>query len=114
MKEQTSQEKETADYNEAEDAPHPWQKAHVIYEIVRRYSQNFVQVTVAIKNHCVVVPGLSGPEPNPTWPSNERADHNQQNPHQETPTEHVHRKASLSQCVVTVAERIRIDIRKDH
>src|SRR5260221_263011 len=69
-------------------------------------ANNLVQVAVAIENYRVVIPGLTRPEPNPARPANECSNEDQKNPHQKPPTEHVHRKPSLPQRVVTDAERI--------
>src|SRR2546421_9639224 len=72
----------------------------------RNAPDNLVQVAVAIEDHRVVIPGLPRPEPNPARPADKCSDEDQENPHQESPTKHVHRKPSLPQRVVTVAERI--------
>src|SRR2546423_14476611 len=73
-----------------------------------------MKVAIAIEDDSVVVPRLSRPEPNPTWSTNKCADKNQQNPHQKAPIEHVEGKTTLTQRVITVAQRIRVDIRKHH
>src|ERR1043165_6502753 len=72
----------------------------------RKPGHNFMQIASAVENYCVVVPSLSRPEPDPTRSANESADDDQEDPHQESPVEHVHRKAALAQRVVTVAQRI--------
>src|ERR1700680_1531873 len=67
-------------------------------------SDNLMQGAVAIKDDRVVIPSLSRPEPNPARPAYERADENQQNPHQKAPGEHVHCEPPLLNRVITVAE----------
>src|SRR6476659_5213589 len=80
----------------------------------RARRNQIVEIDVLIKNDCVVVPRLSRPEPDPTRSTNEGADEDQKDPHQEAPTKHHDREASLAKRVVSVAQRIRIDVGKHH
>lgn len=68
MEEQTSQNEEATDNEEPENAPYPGKKAQVICEILWCYSEYFVQIPIPIKDHRIVVPGLSGPEPDQPGP----------------------------------------------
>src|SRR5207244_12825492 len=79
-----------------------------------RQANNFVNVAVTIEDHRVVIPSLARPEPNPARTANERADKDQQDPHQKAPAKHIDCKSSLPIRVITVAKRVRIDIRKNH
>src|SRR5438132_7174098 len=103
---------ETADYIKASDDNRA--ENHLGDPIAADESQagnrrhDFMQVAIAIKNDGVVVPSLSRPKPDPTRAANERADKNQQDPHQKTPAEHRDRKPTLLDRVITIAQRIRI------
>src|ERR1700682_1914021 len=83
-------------------------------EVLWRQADNLMQVTIALVNDRVVVPGLSGPKPDPARAANKGADDNQQYPHQKAPTEHGQRKPSLFDCVIAIAERARIHVGENH
>src|SRR6185436_18431111 len=42
----------------------------------RACGNHVVQVDVLVEHHCVVIPSLSRPEPDPTWTTNKRPYHN--------------------------------------
>ncbi len=75
---------------------------------------NVVQVPVAIVDHRIVVPGLTGPEPNPTRPTDKRANDDQENPLEETGAKHPERNPALLDRVVAISQRVRVNIGKDH
>ena len=62
-----------------------------------------------------MVPGLSGPEPLPARPANERADENHGDPqNHEAEQKSANCEFALLPSVVARTERVRIDIRNDH
>src|SRR5258705_9157858 len=77
-------------------------------------SNHVMQIDVLIEDYRVVIPCLPWPEPDPARPSNERANEDQRDPHQKSPAKHPESKAALFERVVTVAQWIRINIRKYH
>src|SRR5258705_8909430 len=68
-------------------------------------SNPIVQVDILVENHRVVIPGLARPEPDPARATNEGANNDEQNPHQEAPTKHTNRKPALPDRVITVTQR---------
>jgi hypothetical protein len=77
-------------------------------------SNPVVKIDVFIENDSVVIPCLTGPEPNPAGAANESSNHDQQDLHQESPGKHANSKAALFEGVVTVTQWIRIDVGKHH
>src|SRR6185503_10337836 len=67
---------------------------------------NFVQIPITVKNNCIVVPRLSRPKPNPARSADESTDYNQEDPHQESPAEHVYGEAPLPVGVIAVTQWI--------
>src|ERR1041384_8837608 len=98
MEEQSADEVEAADHERAED------------QLARhtRNAEDFVQVAVAIIDDRVVIPTLSGTEPDPTGAADERADDDQRDPHEEAPEKHRDGEAALPPRVVTIAEWVRV------
>src|SRR5947207_2389049 len=104
MKEQRADDVERADHDRAKDRF--GDPTGIENSETGNAADNLVQVAVAIEDHRVVIPSLPRPEPNPARPADKCSDEDQENPHQEPPTKHVHREPSLPQRVVTIAERI--------
>src|SRR2546423_12746827 len=77
-------------------------------------SNPVVEIDVLIKNHSIVIPRLTWPEPDPTGSSNKSPNNDQEDPHQEAPTKHAHSETALPQRVVTIAEWVGVDVRKNH
>ncbi len=55
-----------------------------------------VQVDVLVEHDCVVIPRLARPEPDPAWSANERADDDQEDPHQKAPAKHSNRESDAA------------------
>ena len=96
MQADSGQNVESADNNCAEDRLDP--------DV--RDAEDVRQINILIEDDGVVIPSLSGPEPNPTGASNERADEDQHEPRQKPEAEHAERELALLDCVVAVAERV--------
>src|SRR5437763_13489139 len=86
----------------------------MVRKVTDRQANNLMHVAIAIEDHRVVIPSLARPEPNPAGTANKSADKDQQDPHQKAPAKHIDCKSSLPICVITVAERVRIDERENH
>src|SRR5712691_6201556 len=108
MKEQPSQDVETTYYQQSEDELKRigGKKTQVQQFADATRRDPIVQIYVLVKHDRVVVPSLSRPKPNPAWPTNERADEDQKDPHQKAPAKHANRETPLPECVVAIAQRI--------
>jgi hypothetical protein len=69
-------------------------------------AEQIVQVAVLVEHDGVVIPSLTGPEPDPTRPAYERADHDQDDPSEPADAEHAERKLALADRVIAVPQRV--------
>src|ERR1017187_2962440 len=77
-------------------------------------SENVGQVAIDFEDQPVVVPSGSRPEPHPSRPPDESADHDHGNPKDdEAEDEREDRELALLEGVVAVPQRVGVDIRND-
>src|ERR1044071_3202962 len=103
MKEERADQIETAHDNKPEDKLRRILAEKMKIQLLRNH---VVQIDVLVEHYRVMIPGLSRPKPDPTGTTNKRPDHNQHDPHREACAKHPERKATLLECVITVAERV--------